>query len=190
MEYELYHHGILGQKWGVRRYQNDDGSLTPAGAKRYGQPNARTAKQYKSRLNDIDQAMAYITKDVHDATLVKGKLSNKQAKLKKKGKDLGIKDIERKREAEAKLKEAIKNYKKGTKECQKLVKEATKAGYTVKSRNIMRSAAKGEDFAKIMLTSLALAPVAALTGVMVIQTGPQVKGTHYSVKVAKQNPQN
>lgn len=33
---ELYHHGIKGQKWGVRRYQNEDGSLTPEGMKRYG----------------------------------------------------------------------------------------------------------------------------------------------------------
>ena len=32
---ELYHHGIKGQKWGVRRYQNEDGSLTDAGKKRY-----------------------------------------------------------------------------------------------------------------------------------------------------------
>lgn len=32
---ELYHHGILGQKWGIRRYQNADGSLTPEGQKRY-----------------------------------------------------------------------------------------------------------------------------------------------------------
>lgn len=31
---ELYHHGILGQKWGVRRYQNEDGTLTGAGRKR------------------------------------------------------------------------------------------------------------------------------------------------------------
>ena len=32
---EIYHHGIKGQKWGVRRFQNKDGSLTPAGKERY-----------------------------------------------------------------------------------------------------------------------------------------------------------
>ena len=34
MNDELYHHGIKGQKWGVRRYQNSDGTLTPEGKKR------------------------------------------------------------------------------------------------------------------------------------------------------------
>lgn len=33
-EDELQHHGVKGQKWGVRRYQNKDGSLTPEGKKR------------------------------------------------------------------------------------------------------------------------------------------------------------
>lgn len=33
----LEHHGIEGQKWGIRRYQNPDGSLTPEGIKRYRQ---------------------------------------------------------------------------------------------------------------------------------------------------------
>lgn len=32
---ELYHYGVKGMKWGVRRYQNKDGSLTPAGKQRY-----------------------------------------------------------------------------------------------------------------------------------------------------------
>ncbi len=36
MDNELYHHGIKGQKWGVRRFQNKDGSLTFVGKKRYG----------------------------------------------------------------------------------------------------------------------------------------------------------
>ena len=41
MEYskELYHHGILGQRWGIRRFQEKNGDLTPAGKKRYGNGN-------------------------------------------------------------------------------------------------------------------------------------------------------
>ena len=36
---EFYHHGIKGQKWGVRRYQNKDGTLTSAGRKREDEKN-------------------------------------------------------------------------------------------------------------------------------------------------------
>lgn len=35
MNNELYHHGIKDQRWGRRRYQNEDGTLTTAGKKRY-----------------------------------------------------------------------------------------------------------------------------------------------------------
>ena len=41
-EEELQHHGIKGQKWGVRRYQNKDGSLTADGRKRYADSIADT----------------------------------------------------------------------------------------------------------------------------------------------------
>lgn len=57
-EQELYHHGILGQKWGVRRYQNQDGSYTAAGKERYGIEDGKRrslksyALEYKDRMDN------------------------------------------------------------------------------------------------------------------------------------------
>ena len=47
----LMHHGVLGMKWGVRRYQNADGSLTAAGRKRYNKQEAK--ENYKKAKADI-----------------------------------------------------------------------------------------------------------------------------------------
>lgn len=51
MEYGIYHSGVKGMKWGVRRYQNKDGSLTPAGKKRYSNwsDDAKTAASIKTK---------------------------------------------------------------------------------------------------------------------------------------------
>lgn len=58
----LYHHGIKGQKWGVRRYQNEDGSLTEAGKRRYryqlyqnkdGTLNERGVKNYINKKGQL-----------------------------------------------------------------------------------------------------------------------------------------
>lgn len=54
---ELYHHGIKGQKWGVRRYQYTDGTYTPAGRKRYG------VSQNVSRMERMTSTMEMRVKD-------------------------------------------------------------------------------------------------------------------------------
>lgn len=52
MEYEIKHSGVKGMKWGVRRYQNKDGSLTPAGKKRYDRDvRENNAKKKDNRIN-------------------------------------------------------------------------------------------------------------------------------------------
>lgn len=55
---ELYHHGIKGQKWGIRRYQYADGTYTPAGRKRYG------VSQSSSNAQRVATMMGMKVKDV------------------------------------------------------------------------------------------------------------------------------
>lgn len=57
----LEHHGIKGQKWGVRRFENPDGTLTEEGKKRYGVSNGGTgnaelAKKYSKSIKKLSKA--------------------------------------------------------------------------------------------------------------------------------------
>ena len=98
---ELYHHGTKGMKWGVRRYQNKDGSLTPAGIKRYNREVQKLkdreasikakekAKQYQAKLDKKKSEL-----DEREAAL-KGKSVKKSAPTatNKQGPTKSIKDM-------------------------------------------------------------------------------------------------
>lgn len=66
---ELYHHGIKGQKWGIRRYQNPDGSLTDEGRKRASLRN-RISKNIKTtdKANDIVRSLSDKEKELLGAS--------------------------------------------------------------------------------------------------------------------------
>lgn len=69
MENELTHYGIKGMRWGVRRYQNKDGSLTPAGKKRLDRDVRENMAKKKDNRIQIDgpDANRWVKEDMNRA---------------------------------------------------------------------------------------------------------------------------
>lgn len=65
-EDELYHHGVKGQRWGFRRYQNADGSLTSAGIKKYNRKVGKL-QSLEKRREKLEFKAAKLKKKASDA---------------------------------------------------------------------------------------------------------------------------
>lgn len=69
MENELYHFGIKGMRWGVRRYQNPDGSLTNAGKKRLKKGHASNEENDSSNKSSTKSSSTKTVKEMSDDEL-------------------------------------------------------------------------------------------------------------------------
>lgn len=86
MSNEIYHWGIKGQRWGFRRFQNEDGSLTPEGELRYNQgkqklARGKAAEMYKTKKYKAKLALKQEKQKVKDAAAIAKTAKKEQAKL-------------------------------------------------------------------------------------------------------------
>lgn len=127
---QLYHHGIKGQRWGRRRYQNTDGSWTAAGRQRYSTSFGGKIANYKVKKANSEVGKA-------KAALKEAKAAEKQAK----------KDAANTPEAKTARKEkAVKAAKVGVAVAG--VALAAYGAHYVKSKNVEIAAKRGREQAK------------------------------------------
>lgn len=160
---ELQHHGIKGQKWGVRRFRNTDGSLTPAGRKRYSDSAKETIRNAQ-----IKRAEKKIAKTDKKLVKTQAKLSDTNARIEKYKKSGGSSwdhfagDMEQKwahndLDRARKLNTKKRNLESKKKTNEQIINEFEKNPTRIVSRTAMKNAAvKGANIASdLAIMSLA-----------------------------------
>lgn len=123
---ELYHFGIKGQKWGERRWQNEDGSLTPEGYEHYGykkgslkdkmmtakrfKNTSREAKaEYKKAKNEYKYARKQAEREAYDKSSFLEKMTYSYGTYNSAGKKMVDKNMSYEDAMKASKKEAWRN---------------------------------------------------------------------------------
>lgn len=147
---EIYHHGVKGQRWGVRRYQNQDGSLTPKGREKLDKLKEKSTAEIERRRaqheNQFNKEKDKLTKKfVKTAEKAKDPANNK--KVQRLVKEMHI--------SAAKHAAAKKQFEKEL----KVVKD-----YSLDDFKKERKYVAGKAATQIAVTALTAATLAAVTG--------------------------
>lgn len=183
----LSHHGINGMKWGQRRFQNEDGSLTALGEQRYGRHGKRSSLGTARDLNKLDRERAaantkyerYHGKAERDTAKASYKLKkaeasgNAKAAEKQRAKLAKVKQTSGKKAAE--YAHLLNQNKKMT---DRIIRESLNKGYSIRSRDCLRSVHRGRN----IVTSTLATGIGMLTAGVGVGVSSYAAGTHYSVR--------
>lgn len=172
----LAHHGILGQKWGIRRFQNKDGTLTDLGKQHY------SGRDYSRQLNELDKQMV---NEVYKAEYASAKLKNLQDKAAR-DEAKGKMTPEKRKKVQDKAKkyasdynDAIKRYEEGKSISWKVMGDAINNNYSIHSKYVTRRANEGN----VLLAQMLAGPIGQIAMYSLDPTTSKgfIQGNKYSV---------